>query len=261
MIIAIIPIKFNQECPTGTYKDAEGSDPSLCIPCSMELLPRRAYFIHRRGNGAVFFSFFFWMITLCDVACFLKSFESMLYWSQLTGSTAAAGGVTESPCPYKCITDKYRMPNCYTPLEELIYTFGGPWPFSLLLSCIVVLLALLLSTLRIKLVGSGSSYNTSNSMDHHSHHHFPHLLSLSEVQNSEHLYVLLSFVKISKAVCSLGNVLHLLNFFLISRSEVLEQTKLRVMSTGCILWAPIPSVDPGIFLTHPLMPLLRLCKK
>ncbi|XP_075101419.1 uncharacterized protein LOC107787423 [Nicotiana tabacum] len=133
---------FCTECPTGTYKNAEGSDPSLCIPCSMELLPRRAYFIHRRG------------------------------------------GVTESPCPYKCITDKYRMPNCYTPLEELIYTFGGPWPFSLLLSCIVVLLALLLSTLRIKLVGSGSSYNTSNSMDHHSHHHFPHLLSLSEVRGA-----------------------------------------------------------------------------
>ncbi|KAM3263833.1 hypothetical protein P3L10_000827 [Capsicum annuum] len=135
-------IKLNQECPTGTYKDAEGSEPSLCIPCSIELLPRRAYFIHRRG------------------------------------------GVTESPCPYKCITDKYRMPNCYTPLEELIYTFGGPWLFSLLLSCIVVLLALLLSTLRIKVVGSGSSYNTSNSMDHHSHHHSPHLLSLSEVRGT-----------------------------------------------------------------------------
>ncbi|TMW90916.1 hypothetical protein EJD97_015047 [Solanum chilense] len=133
---------FCAECPIGTYKDAEGSEPSLCIPCSIELLPRRAYFIHRRG------------------------------------------GVTESPCPYKCVTDKYRMPNCYTPLEELIYTFGGPWPFSLLSSCIVVLLALLLSTLRIKLVGSGSTYNTSNSMDHHSHHHSPHLLSLSEVRGT-----------------------------------------------------------------------------
>ncbi|CAN4127760.1 unnamed protein product [Withania somnifera] len=133
---------FCAECPTGTYKDAEGSEPSLCIPCSVERLPRRAYFIHRRG------------------------------------------GVTESTCPYKCITDKYRMPNCYTPLEELIYTFGGPWTFSLLWSCIVVLLALLLSTLRIKLVGSGSSYNSSNSMDHHSHHHLPHLLSLSEVRGN-----------------------------------------------------------------------------
>ncbi|KAA8525945.1 hypothetical protein F0562_007955 [Nyssa sinensis] len=94
------------------------------------------------------------------------------------------GGVTQPFCPYKCMSDKYRMPNCYTPLEELMYTFGGPWPFSLLLSCALVLLALLLSTLRIKLVGSGGSNHTTNSIEHQSHQHFPYLLSLSEVRGT-----------------------------------------------------------------------------
>ncbi|XP_042488312.1 uncharacterized protein LOC122068501 isoform X1 [Macadamia integrifolia] len=94
------------------------------------------------------------------------------------------GGVTKPRCPYKCTSDKYRMPNCYTPLEELIYTFGGPWLFALVVSFILVLLALLLSTLRIKLVGSDYSYRTGDSMEHHSRHHFPHLLSLAEVRGS-----------------------------------------------------------------------------
>ncbi|KAK7406343.1 hypothetical protein VNO78_07966 [Psophocarpus tetragonolobus] len=93
------------------------------------------------------------------------------------------GGVTRRSCPYKCISDKYRMPNCYTPLEELIYTFGGPWPFSVMLSFILLLLALLLSTLRIKLIGSGS-YHSSSSIEHHNHHRFPYLLSLSEVRGA-----------------------------------------------------------------------------
>ncbi|KAL1354456.1 uncharacterized protein [Arachis hypogaea] len=92
------------------------------------------------------------------------------------------GGVTQKDCPYRCISDKYRMPNCYTPLEELIYTFGGPWPFSVMLSLVLLLLALLLSTLRIKLIGSGS-YPSSSSIDHN-HHRFPYLLSLSEVRGA-----------------------------------------------------------------------------
>lgn len=91
-----------------------------------------------------------------------------------------AGGVRQKKCPYKCISDKYRMPNCYTPLEELIYTFGGPWPFAVMLSFILLLLALLLSTLRVKLVGS-HIYHSASSIEHDSHHHFPYLLSLSEV--------------------------------------------------------------------------------
>ncbi|EOY24117.1 Uncharacterized protein TCM_015803 isoform 1 [Theobroma cacao] len=91
------------------------------------------------------------------------------------------GGVCQPFCPYKCISDKYRMPNCYTPLEELMYTFGGPWPFALLLSGVLVLLAVLLSTLRIKLVES-SSYGAN--IEHQSSHHTPYLLSLSEVRGT-----------------------------------------------------------------------------
>nr|XP_023923290.1 uncharacterized protein LOC112034708 isoform X2 [Quercus suber] len=93
------------------------------------------------------------------------------------------GGVSQPSCPYKCISDKYRMPNCYTPLEELMYTFGGPCPFALLLSCILVLLALFLNVLRIKVVGS-ASYHRENSIEHHCHHPFPYLLSLSEVRGT-----------------------------------------------------------------------------
>ncbi|XP_039057296.1 uncharacterized protein LOC120200561 isoform X1 [Hibiscus syriacus] len=130
---------FCRECPIGTYKDVDGSDEELCIPCPLELLPNRANFIHVRG------------------------------------------GVCQPSCPYKCISDKYRMPNCYTPLEELMYTFGGPWPFALLLSGILVLLAVLLSTLRIKLVDS-SSYVAN--IEHQSSHRFPYLLSLSEVRGT-----------------------------------------------------------------------------
>ncbi|XAR70587.1 hypothetical protein NMG60_11027490 [Bertholletia excelsa] len=131
---------FCEECPVGTYKNVEGSNASLCIPCPLEILPNRASFIYVRG------------------------------------------GVTQLSCPYKCILEKYRMPNCYTPLEELIYTFGGPWPFALMLSCVVVLLAVLLSTLRIRFLASGSSCHSSNSIERQSHHHFPHLLSLSELR-------------------------------------------------------------------------------
>ncbi|KAF8380635.1 hypothetical protein HHK36_028124 [Tetracentron sinense] len=96
------------------------------------------------------------------------------------------GGVSQSSCPYKCISDKYRMPNCFTPLEEMMYTLGGPWIFALLLLFILVLLALLLSTLRIKLIGSDYSCPTSNSIEHehHSRHHFPYLLSLAEVRGT-----------------------------------------------------------------------------
>ncbi|CAK9235100.1 unnamed protein product [Sphagnum troendelagicum] len=38
-----------------------------------------------------------------------------------------AGGVVEPKCPYQCTSEKYRMPNCYTMLEDLVYTLGGPW--------------------------------------------------------------------------------------------------------------------------------------
>ncbi|CDY43450.1 BnaAnng07220D [Brassica napus] len=93
------------------------------------------------------------------------------------------GGVSEPFCPYKCVSDKYRLPNCYTPLEDLVYTFGGPFPCALLLSCVVVVLGLLLSTLSIRLLRS-SFYGTS-SIEHQSTHCLPHLLSLSEVRGAK----------------------------------------------------------------------------
>ncbi|XP_023635393.1 uncharacterized protein LOC17876163 [Capsella rubella] len=93
------------------------------------------------------------------------------------------GGVSEPVCPYKCVSDKYRMPNCYTPLEELFYAFGGPFPFALLLSCVVVVLGLLLSTLSIKLLRL--SFYGANSIEHQSAHCLPHLLSLSEVRGAK----------------------------------------------------------------------------
>lgn len=154
-----------QECPLGTYKDVDGSDPHLCIPCPLDLLPNRANLIYQRGM----FDGVAWL--------YMPNFISSLNFRMLLYT---AGGVTKRSCPYKCISDKYRMPNCYTPLEELIYTFGGPWPFSVMLSLVLLLMALLLSTLRVKLIGSGS-YHSSSSTEHHNNHRFPYLLSLSEV--------------------------------------------------------------------------------
>ncbi|KAG9452480.1 hypothetical protein H6P81_005384 [Aristolochia fimbriata] len=133
---------FCIECPVGTYKNIEGSDPALCVPCSFEHIPHRADFVYVRG------------------------------------------GVAESKCPYKCVSEKYRMPNCYTPLEDLIYTFGGPWPFAVLLIFTLVFLSVLLSALRIKLVGSGYSYQTTNSLERRGPHSFPYLLSLAEVRGT-----------------------------------------------------------------------------
>ncbi|KAL1531208.1 hypothetical protein AAHA92_33913 [Salvia divinorum] len=134
---------FCTECPVGTYKDHEGSDPSLCKTCSLEQLPTRAMFIYVRG------------------------------------------GVTQSSCPYKCISDKYRTLKCYTPFEELIYTFGGPWPFAFLLFCVVMVLALALNSLRIKLIGSGCSYDGANLIVHNDDQRSPYLLSLSEVHGAK----------------------------------------------------------------------------
>ncbi|KAM1224466.1 hypothetical protein ACFX2G_044316 [Malus domestica] len=92
------------------------------------------------------------------------------------------GGVAEIPCPYKCISDRYHMPNCFTALEELIYTFGGPWLFGLLLIGLLILLALVLSVARMKLVGvdelPGPAPTQHGSQIDHS---FPFLESLNEV--------------------------------------------------------------------------------
>ncbi|KAK9716251.1 hypothetical protein RND81_06G221200 [Saponaria officinalis] len=93
------------------------------------------------------------------------------------------GGVSQPACPYRCISDKYRMPRCFTPLEELMYTFGGPWTFSLLLVFCLISLGLLLNILRMKLVGSNSGYRSTYSFEQDGRdYRSPHLLSLSEVK-------------------------------------------------------------------------------
>ncbi|XP_062225242.1 uncharacterized protein LOC133923944 isoform X3 [Phragmites australis] len=91
------------------------------------------------------------------------------------------GGVTKPPCPYECISDKYKMPNCYTPLEELMYTFGGPWSFAIILSFTIILLALILSALRIKIGESDITYRATNAIHNDGCSSFPFLLSLAEV--------------------------------------------------------------------------------
>ncbi|KNA21809.1 hypothetical protein SOVF_039820 [Spinacia oleracea] len=93
------------------------------------------------------------------------------------------GGVNEASCPFKCISDKYRMPHCFTPLEELMYPVGGPWTFSLLLLGCFVILGLLLNLLRIKMVGSSSVCHVTYSFEQHNFdYQYPYLLSLSEVK-------------------------------------------------------------------------------
>ncbi|KAL2610427.1 hypothetical protein R1flu_029000 [Riccia fluitans] len=92
------------------------------------------------------------------------------------------GGVTEPNCPYTCVSEKYRMPNCYTPIEELIYTLGGPWLFTVFLSTALVLLALVLSVARMKLIGSDDFTGPSPTpAGGHIDHSFPFLESLNEV--------------------------------------------------------------------------------
>ncbi|CAM8907459.1 unnamed protein product [Rhodiola kirilowii] len=67
---------------------------------------------------------------------------------------AVRGGVAETPCPYECISERYHLPHCYTALEELINTFGGPWLFGFILLGFLILSALVLSVARTKLVGA-----------------------------------------------------------------------------------------------------------
>lgn len=74
------------------------------------------------------------------------------------------------------------MPHCYTALEELIYTFGGPWLFGILLVGLLILLAMVLSVARMKFVGvdelPGPAPTQHGSQIDHS---FPFLESLNEV--------------------------------------------------------------------------------
>ena len=74
------------------------------------------------------------------------------------------------------------MPHCYTTLEELIYTFGGPWLFGILLVVVLLLLALVFSVARMKFI-SGEEVHGAATTHHGSQidHSFPFLESLNEV--------------------------------------------------------------------------------
>jgi hypothetical protein len=106
-----------------------------------------------------------------------------------------SGGIAETPCPYSCISDRYHMPNCYTALEELVYTFGGPWLFGLLLMGLLILLALVLSVARMKFFGVDESPGPAPTQ-HGSQidHSFPFLESLNEVSLQTFLLCKIVFV-------------------------------------------------------------------
>ncbi|XP_052180688.1 uncharacterized protein LOC127793928 isoform X2 [Diospyros lotus] len=92
------------------------------------------------------------------------------------------GGVADTPCPYKCISDRYHMPHCHTALEELVYTFGGPWLFGFLLLFILIMLALVLSVARMKFVNVDELPGlVPNRRGLQMDHSFPFLESLNEV--------------------------------------------------------------------------------
>ncbi|KAF6164272.1 hypothetical protein GIB67_010242 [Kingdonia uniflora] len=96
--------------------------------------------------------------------------------------TSIRGGVAETPCPYKCVSDRYHMPHCYTALEELIYTLGGPWLFGLFLSGLLILLAIVLSVARMKFFGTDElPAPVPTKQGSHIDHSFPFLESLNEV--------------------------------------------------------------------------------
>ncbi|XP_056865906.1 uncharacterized protein LOC130511961 [Raphanus sativus] len=96
------------------------------------------------------------------------------------------GGVAETPCPYQCVSDRYHMPHCYTRLEELIYTFGGPWLFGILLVVVLLLLALVFSVARMKFVSGEEAHGAATTTHHGSQidHSFPFLESLNEVMET-----------------------------------------------------------------------------
>ncbi|XP_057544556.1 uncharacterized protein LOC130823795 [Amaranthus tricolor] len=98
---------------------------------------------------------------------------------------AVRGGVTKTPCPYKCISERYHMPHCRTTLEELVYTFGGPWLFGFFLLSILILLALVLSVARMKFASGDDPpgllpHRRRTQLDHS----FPFLESLNEVMET-----------------------------------------------------------------------------
>ncbi|KAG0575849.1 hypothetical protein KC19_5G035100 [Ceratodon purpureus] len=92
------------------------------------------------------------------------------------------GGASQPTCPYNCTSEKFRMPHCYTMLEDLIHRLGGPYLFSLLVFSVMVTLACVLSVARMKLVGNDDfSMPASTRRGPQIDHSFPFLESLNEV--------------------------------------------------------------------------------
>lgn len=154
-----------QECPLGTYKNTTGSDSALCNNCPSEELPDRALYIYVRGTFkcllSMHFSRFYFPTHYKQLNFVSPPFLTLNYpyWHPIKIVLCTiiyiyfTGGVTETPCPYKCVSDRYHMPHCYTTLEELIYTFGGPWLFGFILLSVLIVLALVLSVARMKFAG------------------------------------------------------------------------------------------------------------
>lgn len=67
---------------------------------------------------------------------------------------AVRGGVTDTPCPYKCISERYHLPHCLTKFEEFMHLFDSPWIFGCFLLSILILLALIISVARVKLISA-----------------------------------------------------------------------------------------------------------
>ncbi|GAB2219700.1 hypothetical protein Droror1_Dr00007337 [Drosera rotundifolia] len=95
------------------------------------------------------------------------------------------GGATEANCPYKCISDRYHMPECYTTIEELAYTFGGPWLFGFFLLDILIILALVLRVARMRFVATEESPELRPQCSTQMDKSLPFLRSLDEELNIE----------------------------------------------------------------------------
>lgn len=150
------------------------------------------------------------------------------------------------------------MPNCYTALEELVYTFGGPWLFGLILLGILILLALVLSVARMKYVGGDEipalvPTQPVSRIDHS----FPFLESLNEVclqflpfsshafssDMPDQIYTNLWSLLWLVIHCSKDDSL----FFRFWKQ--IEQRNCRVMCIGCTSWGQILSRNLGIYRT------------
>lgn len=178
------------------------------------------------------------------------------------------------------------MPDCYTALEELIYTFGGPWLFGLFLTGLLILLALVLSVARMKFVGvdelPGPAPTQHGSQIDHS---FPFLESLNEVflKHGSFLVSLLLYLWIKMVIPIVAFASHFLSltcfgclYFSLHLGDCMvmtcccamprswKQTELRsprVMFIECTLWDLILSVSLGICLIHLLNKSRILCKE